>query len=263
MRIAIRRARVATRLFGLYFQPKTIRSFNKIMKHTGALLGQVRDLDVARKKLKKFQQARPEQPELAELNAHWRAARKQARYTLLAWLDSQKYADFIDTFAHFWQTPGKGVREASFEPDETPTPYQVRHVLPSVLLERFEYVRCFETLLEAGTPIPEPIFHLLRIACKYMRYSLEFAEHLLGQPGEELFELLKQLQDDLGELNDAAVSGRMLEALPATLDTVTVKNYAETQREVLERLRNDLTDDLQKFLALESRAKLAQAIARI
>ncbi len=263
MRVAIRRARVATRLFGLYFRPKMMRRFNKTMKHTGALLGEVRDLDIACKKLKKFQQAKPEQPELAELNSHWRAARKQARYTLVAWLDSQKYADFVETFAHFCQTPGAGVQAADLESAETPTPYQVRHVFPSVLLERFEHVRCFETLLEAGAPIPEPILHLLRIQCKYMRYSLEFAQHLLGQPGEELVDLLKQLQDNLGDLNDAAVSGRMLKALPETLDTDTVNSYAENQREVLEQIRNELAGDLQRFLAVESRTKLTQAIAQI
>jgi len=263
MRVALRRARVATRLFGAYFHPKTLQRFNKAMKHTSTLLGKVRDLDVARKKLKKFRQERQNPPELAELDAHWRTARKQARYALLSWLDSKKYADFIATFAHFCQTVGKGTQEYSFEPGETPTPYQVRHVVPSVLLERFEHVRCFETLLETDKPMPEAILHLLRIECKYMRYSLEFAEHLLGQPGQELLALLKQLQEDLGELNDAAVSRSMLDRLPASLDTASVKSYAETQYEVLDQMRDNLTNDLPGFLAIESRYKLAQAIARI
>ncbi|MCX6050645.1 MAG: CHAD domain-containing protein [Chloroflexi bacterium] len=263
MRVAIRRARVAARLFGAYFHPKTIRRFNKVMQHTGALLGDVRDLDVARKKLKKFQETRQDHPELKALDEHWRAARKQARYALMAWLDSKKYADFIEAFAKFCQTPGKGNNEYRFEPDETPTPYQVRHVFPRVLLERFELVRCFETLLEEGTPIPEPILHLLRIQCKYMRYSLEFADHLVGEPGEELIDLLKQLQDDLGELNDAAVSRGMLEALPEALDSSHVKNYTDTQHELLAQLRDDLTNNLQRFLSIERRSKLAQAIAQI
>ncbi|CAN5818972.1 hypothetical protein BH10CHL1_BH10CHL1_40610 [soil metagenome] len=263
MRVAIRRARVATRLFGAYFHPKAIRRFNKIMKHTGALLGEVRDLDVARKKLKKFQQTSEEHPELAELDAHWRTARKQARYALMAWLDSKKYADFIETFANFCQTPGKGAKQYSFEPGETPIPYQVRHVFPSVLLARFELVRCFETLLEEGSSVSEPVLHLLRIQCKHMRYSLEFAGHLLGPQGKELLVRLKQLQDDLGDLNDASVSRTMLKVLPETIDTPIVKSYAKTQHELLEQLRDDLTNNLQGFLAIESRQELAQAIARI
>ena len=263
MRVALRRSRVATRLFGAYFHPKTMRNFNKIMKHTASLLGKVRDLDVARKKLKKFRQERQDPPELVELDAHWKAMRKQARYALLSWLDSEKYTNFIATFAHFCQTPGKGAKEFSFESGETPTPYQVRHVMPSVLLERFEHVRCFETLLEVDQPMPEPILHLLRIECKYMRYSLEFAGHLLGQTGEELIELLRQLQEDLGELNDAAVSRTILEALPASLNGDPVRSYVESQHETLEQLRERLVNNLPRFLALESRYKLAQAIAQI
>jgi CHAD domain-containing protein len=263
MRVALRRARVAMRLFGAYFHPKTMRRFNRMMKRTATLLGGVRDLDIARKKLKKFRQNRQDPPELIGLDAHWKAMRKQARYALLSWLDSKKYTDFIAEFGDFCQTPGKGAKEFSFEPGERPTPYQVRHVMPSVLLERFEHVRCFETLLEVDQPMPEPILHLLRIECKYMRYSLEFAAHLLGQTGEELIELLRQLQEDLGELNDAAVSHTMLKALPTSLDSDPARSYMETQHEVLEQLRERLMNNLTRFLALESRYKLAQAIAQI
>jgi CHAD domain-containing protein len=96
-----------------------------------------------------------------------------------------------------------------------------------------------------------------------MRYSLEFAEHLLGPQGEELILSLKQLQDDLGEFNDAVVSRSMIEALPHTLDTEQVKNYAHLQQQTLEQLRGNLITHLQAFLAETSRYKLAQAVAQI
>lgn len=262
MRVAIRRARVAARLFSDYFQGKAVRRFDKILKRTGRLLGEVRDLDVACKKLKKFQEGHT-QADLAELSDHWHAARKQARHALLAWLDSKKYSDFVADFARFCKTSGKGAREYDFEPGEAPTPYQVRHVIPSLLVNRFERVRCFETLFEVDQPIPASILHLLRIECKYMRYSLEFANHLLGAPGEQLVDKLKHLQDHLGELNDAAVSHRLLAALPATMDTEAVNQYAHAQTELLDKLRNSLAGDLQQFLDNESRAKLAQAIMRV
>jgi len=262
MRVAIRRARVAARLFADYFQGKAVRRFDKILKRTGRLLGEVRDLDVARKKLEKFQ-AGQTQADLAELDDHWHTARKRARHALLAWLDSKKYSDFVADFARFCKTPGKNAKEYAFEPGEAPTPYQVRHVMPSLLVNRFERVRSFEMLFETDQALPASILHLLRIECKYMRYSLEFANHLLGESGEQLINALKGLQDHLGELNDAAVSHRLLASLPATMETEAVNQYATAQAELLDQLRNSLAGDLQQFLNSESRAKLAQAVMRI
>lgn len=136
-------------------------------------------------------------------------------------------------------------------------------MIPSLLVNRFERVRSFETLFESDQPLPASILHLLRIECKYMRYSLEFANHLLGESGEQLINALKGLQDHLGELNDAAVSHRLLASLPATMDTEAVNQYATAQAELLDQLRNSLAGDLQQFLNSESRAKLAQAVMRI
>jgi len=262
MRVAIRRARVAGALFASYFQRKAIRRFDKIMKRTGRLLGKVRDLDVAYKNLKEFQAEQPE-AELADLETHWRAVRKQARHALLAWLDSKKYTDFIAEFAHFCQTSGKGAKEFAFEPGEPPTPYQVRHVMPSLLINRFERVRCFEILFETDAAIPASILHLLRIECKYMRYSLEFASHLLGQEGEQLIDVLKQLQDHLGELNDANVSRALLHSLPRSVDTEAVKGYANAQSQRLDQLRSTVVEALRDFLGVTSRRKLAEAIVQI
>lgn len=46
--------------------------------------------------------------------------------------------------------------------------------------------------------------HQLRIACKYLRYNLEFVRDLLGARAGALISDLRRLQDDLGDLNDAA-----------------------------------------------------------
>ena len=47
MRVAVRRMRVALRLYGAYFQPDAIHGFVDDLGRTGRLLGAVRDMDVA------------------------------------------------------------------------------------------------------------------------------------------------------------------------------------------------------------------------
>ena len=259
MRVAVRRARVAARLFGDYFQARKIRSFVKKLKQTSRRLGAVRDLDVALERLERRQTDGPED----ELAKQWRHERKQAHHALLTWLDSDEYSQFVAEFARFCQTPGKGARQFTFEPAQRPTPFQVRHVMPGMLVNRFERVRCFETRFETGDPLPAPTLHLLRIECKYLRYLLEFARHLLGPPGEQLIESLKQLQEHLGDLNDAAVSEAKLRAVDPKVDAKLVEQYASDQGELVTTLREEIVKDLPLFFSLANRHKLAQAIERI
>ncbi len=275
MRVAIRRARVAARLFGKYFQPKRIRRFMKFLKQTGQRLGAVRDLDVALNRLAAFEtnksthtpdngEQSPSDPaELAALATYWRAERIRAHQELLAWLDSTAYAQFIENFARFCQTTGKGAKKFAAAPGKAPKPYQVRHVMPGLLFDRFKRVRSFETLFEIKEPIPEATLHALRIEFKYMRYSLEFMRLFPGFHGEQLIKSLKQLQEHLGQLNDAVVSRTLLTSLPAMIETTATDHYANTQTTKIEQLRDSLAADLERFWALANRRKLTQAIARI
>ena len=135
--------------------------------------------------------------------------------------------------------------------------------MPGMVVNRFERVRCFETRFETGDPLPAPTLHLLRIECKYLRYLLEFARHLLGPPGEQLIESLKQLQEHLGDLNDAAVSEAKLRAVDPKVDAKLVEQYASDQGELVTTLREEIVKDLPLFFSLANRHKLAQAIERI
>lgn len=259
MRVAVRRTRVAAHLFGDYFQPRKIRSFIKKLKQTGRRLGAVRDLDVALEKLE-HRQTNGTQDELAK---QWRHERKQAHHALLTWLDSAEYNQFVAKFARFCQNAGKGARQFTFDPEQPPTPHQVRHVLPGMVVNRFARVRCFETRFETAEPLPATTLHQLRIECKYLRYLLEFTRHLLGPPGEQLIETLKQLQEHLGDLNDAAVSQAKLLSLESEVDPKLVEAYKDDQGELVATLRAEIVKDLPLFFSLTNRHKLAQAIERI
>ena len=53
-------------------------------------------------------------------------------------------------------------------------------------------------------------FHRLRIACKRLRYTLEFFEEVLAPQAGDLIDQVKKLQDHLGDLQDAVVASELL-----------------------------------------------------
>jgi CHAD domain-containing protein len=265
MRVAVRRIRTALRLFGRYFRGKSIRHFRRTLRATGRRLGAVRDLDVALAKLATFQQDEKAgaQTDFSPVAAAWQSERDEAFAELLAWFDSDRYAKFLAKFARFCATPGKGAREFLCGPHEAPQPHQVRHVIPSMLMKQFERVRTFELLFEAGRPIPAETLHQLRIQCKFLRYNLEFAQPLLGPSGAHLIGALKKVQEELGDLNDAAVSQRMLSGISSHDSTQAVDEYYTAQAAAIEQVRDQVRGRLQEFVGLANRRRLAQVIARI
>ncbi len=266
MRVATRRARAAERLFGPYFKPKAIRAIAKNLRRTARSLGAVRDLDVALAKLDKHAQGLPEieREALVELAAEWRVQRRHAYRELLDWLDSPAYRRFVAEMADFCHRPGRGVLPLPSGPHQPPTPHQVRHVMPSAILNRFEQVRAYEPLFEAAEPVPIPLLHALRIDCKRLRYVLEPVEHLLGKEGAQLVSQLKKLQDLLGDLNDASFTRERLlvmrdEGVPAWgLDA-----YIAHQESAQAELAAAAPAAFGAFVSPDNRRLLALAIAQL
>jgi CHAD domain-containing protein len=178
-------------------------------------------------------------------------------------LNSKRYARFLAEFHRFCKTPGAGVKQAALDAGALPSLSQARHVLPSRILDRFEAVRRYEILFESDEPIPIDTLHALRIDCKYLRYILEFSLDLIGDDGQQLIQQIKQLQDQLGDLNDAAVAQEMLQALPSELQDATVAAYIATQETTIAELRQTIPAAFCSFIAAENRHLLAAAIARI
>jgi CHAD domain-containing protein len=267
MRVATRRARAAAKLYGDYFREKAIRRYLRGLRRTARLLGAVRDLDVAIGKLERFGERKKSagSTSVSATLAEWRERRDTAHAQLLAWFESQEYARFIANFAHFCRTPGEGVRSYTPKQGEAPVPHQVRHVTPSMILNRFENIRSYETLFEGSERPVVEVLHLLRIECKYLRYNLEFVANLLGPESKRLLVELRKLQEDLGDLNDAAVSKQLLTDSSGD-DALTgkgVSRYQRAQDKVIHKLSSQLEGDLRSFLSYRNRRRLALAIAWI
>jgi CHAD domain-containing protein len=142
-------------------------------------------------------------------------------------------------------------------------PFQVRHVVPTMLLSNFSHVRSYEMWFEQQDEVPLPTLHQLRIECKYLRYNLEFVGSLLGGESGEIIASLKQLQDDLGDLNDAVVSKQLLSNGANGNNEAVIARYESAQDKTIAKLRSRTRDDFSRFVGRENRRRLLCAIANI
>ncbi len=270
MRVATRRMRAAFALFAPYFDEKTLKPFGKGLRQAGRTLGAVRDLDVLLEKARDYATALP--PERAGaldlLLAHWETARDMARRQMLEYLDEGAYRRFVAEFGVFLATPGAGALPIL---EDEPVPFQVRHVVPRVILTRYESVRAYERLLP-GAPLPT--YHALRIECKGLRYALEFFREVLGEEAPALIKQVTALQDLLGNLQDAHIAEALLTGFleerskrshkrSAEISLAGVEAYLEFQRDRQAELVASFPVPWAELVGVEFRRRLALVVAAV
>ena len=210
MRVATRRMRAAFRVFGDYFEPKVVAPYLKGLKRTGRALGAVRDLDVFRAKTQAYADTVPasERAGLEGFLCTLEARREDARDQMIEHLDSKKHHRFVKRFGKFVETEGLGSLTMAPNGGE-PQPFRVRHVAPMAIYERWAAVRAYDEWVSIPNP-PLPRLHALRIACKRLRYTLEFFKEVLGADTKQVIKEIVAMQDLLGSLQDAVVASRIL-----------------------------------------------------
>ncbi len=211
MRVASRRMRAAFRLFRDFLDQGRARQINKGLRRTGRTLGPVRDLDVFWQKTSNYFEDDPAlHPDNLDLvKVAWETQRQSARREMIAYLKSKRYRRFKKRFEDFLDLP-----EAALQPREgsQAEPKLVKHVVPFLIVQKLMTVMAYDPLIE-GDQASFALLHQLRIAAKRLRYALEFFEEVLSPQAVELIVSLKQVQDQLGDLQDAAVASRWLTAL--------------------------------------------------
>jgi CHAD domain-containing protein len=282
MRVATRRMRAAFRVFGTFYRPKEIAPYLKGLRRTGRALGPVRDLDVFRVKVQAYLSTLPElqQGGLDGFLTVLQAQRDASRYRMLAYLDSEKYARFKERFGQFVETEGMGSQPVTLDGGE-PRPYRVRHVAPVAVYERLAAVRAYDEWVHVtgpDTPNPPPErLHALRIACKRLRYTIEFFREVLGPSTKALIKEIVMMQDHLGNLHDAVVASDVLhnyllfgtwdreeasESLPAAAqDAPGVEAYLAVQQAELQYLMDTFPQGWQYLLGAKFSKLVAKAVA--
>jgi CHAD domain-containing protein/adenylate cyclase class IV len=206
MRVATRRQRAAWRVFGTSFRAARTKRFRTGLRETAARLGAVRDLDVLLEAADLYRADLPvtEQRALEPLLADWRAHREDALVLLIRELDSDGYHRWVDDYRDFVRTEGAGVL-----PVGPVDPHRVRDTAPSHIWAAYEQVRAYEPVLRWADV---ETLHDLRIAGKWLRYTLEFVREALGPESAPLIARVTALQDHLGLMHDADVAASMSRA---------------------------------------------------
>jgi CHAD domain-containing protein len=279
MRVATRRMRAAFRVFGDYFEPRTVAPFRKGLKRTGRALGPVRDLDVFRAQVHAYLAALPESQRngLNAFLAVLEEQREMARQRMVTYLDGEAYRRFKAHFARFLVMKGLGSLPVAPAGGE-PRPYRVRDVVPMAVYERLAAARAYDDWVTVPAP-PLERLHALRIACKRLRYALEFFSEVLGPETPRLVKEIVAVQDHLGALQDAVVAIGILRGFLArgtwSLDSANqvrsrpdasslapaVAAYLEARQGELEHLVDTFPPLWERLRGREFSHLLAQAMA--
>jgi triphosphatase len=193
MRVATRRLRAALKLYKKVL-PRRAENYERDLRFFANALGEVRDLDVLLERLAG--------KALEEIVAALEERRVEARRRILEVLDSNRYERFV---ASFTGTLRRG---------RSPVPTgPILEVAPDLVRHRYKKVRKdVETLTEDSPPED---FHDLRKKGKRLRYALEPLQGIYGKPAEKMVDLLKVVQDDLGDNQDLVAAAQSLKELAA------------------------------------------------
>jgi CHAD domain-containing protein len=262
MRVATRRQRAAWRVFGAAFRPARTRDHRRRLRDVAARLGAVRDLDVLLEAADVYRSDLPaaEQRAVEPLLAGWRTHRDDARKLLLRELDSDGYRRWIDDYSEFVRHEGLAVLPVA--PTE---PHRVRDTAASRILAAYEGVRAYEPVLRWADV---ETLHDLRIAGKWLRYTMEFVREALGRDEAMLIARVTALQDHLGALNDANVTAHMARTFLvdnagslSSLESAAIARYLVSREREVARLRRTVGAPWRGVAGVSFRRALGRTIA--
>ena len=262
MRVATRRQRAAWRVFGSAYRPGRTKRYRNGLREVAARLGAVRDLDVLLEGVDRYRADLPipEQRALEPLLAKWRAERDEARVLLMRELDSARYLRWLDDYRNFVQTEGAAVLPVA------PTqPHRIRDTSATRIWAAYEQVRGYESVLRGADVVT---LHDLRIAGKWLRYTLEFVREVLGDESALLLARVTALQDHLGLLNDADVCAARARAFLlehagelSDLESPAIGRYLVSREREVTRLQRSVGPAWRGVAGIDFRRALGQVVA--
>jgi len=202
MRIAMRRLRVALRMFRRML-PRAAKSLRKDLRAFARALGDVRDVDVHAETFRAYAQTIPAE-DLAELSGyelHLRRERAEARARMSERFSDERYDELLKDFSTFLDdAPSAGAerRWRSFKVSDGVDKYLKKSLKRVLKLGR-----------KVGSEAHAKDLHRLRIRAKRFRYELEFFAFAYKSLDKAATEA-KALQDLLGAHQDACTAADRL-----------------------------------------------------
>lgn len=211
-RVATRRLRSDLRTFRAVLDPEWAAGLREELGWLGGVLGAARDADVLLDRLTTRAQALPEASAdgAAELTAALEQRRIETHATLLDVVRGDRYLDLIERLIEAVQTPALLASRAD---------RAAAKALPP-LVERAW--RALERKVRSlSHPPTNEELHMVRILAKRCRYAAEACAPSLGKRTHRLAVAARNVQDVLGELNDAVVAEKWLRDWTAHTDSIS------------------------------------------
>ncbi len=201
MRVGTRRLRTLLRLFRDVLPGRT-KVVRDELAWLADMLGNVRDLDVQLDRLQElFGEEQVSGEDAAAIVSPLQEERAEARGSLLIALDSERFTELCDTMSELsYRISGKRAATSALS------------FLPGVL-----HRACAQALRDGSTIGPDSEadeYHRLRLRCKRLRYAADAARTLYGKPARAFCKTLADLQDLLGQHQDALVLIGSLRGVP-------------------------------------------------
>jgi CHAD domain-containing protein len=260
MRVATRRLRAGLKVLEkTVYDEDRIGKFRRKLRTLANALGDTRDSDVFLEHLERYATTLPSEKlvEIEPLRQAITERRESGLRHILRTLDDKDTAKLLNKLETFLTTPNEGVRRPSKDTNEA-TPMLVRHFSGSAIWELYEEVLAYETRL----PAEIEVLHRLRVACKRLRYTLEFFEEALPSQTKGLIKQLVVVQDHLGALHDHQVAIERVERLEKQHpDDMSLVDYAALRSNERDQLHSQFETLWLKLSGPDFRRSLASALA--
>jgi CHAD domain-containing protein len=202
LRVAVRRSRAVLRAARPLLDRSATEPIRAELEWLGDLLGPVRDLDVLLAGLEERLATLPEEDRFAakRIVQALSAERELARARLLEGLESERYFALLDHLARLAAEPPAGEKDKPLEK-----------------LWALQFKRLKAGVAKLDDDPTDAQLHRVRVLAKRARYTAELAEATVGKPAARFIEQAKEMQDVLGEHQDAVVASRRIQEALASV----------------------------------------------
>jgi CHAD domain-containing protein len=245
MRVATRRMRSALQAYGRVVERSATRELANELKWLAGVLGEARDLEVLHARFTQAVEQLPDElvlgPVQARLTRFFAGREAEARTALIAALDSDRYLALLAAIDRLLTDP----------PLTRHARHRGRRELPALVGRAHrrvaEHVKAAD-LLPSGDERNEQ-WHAARKAAKRLRYAAEAAAPVLGKPADRLVARVKQVQELLGDHQDAVVARPVLReiAVAAHLEGENGFTYGLLHEQQAEQMHLSETDITQAW----------------
>ncbi|MFN8631122.1 MAG: CHAD domain-containing protein [Chloroflexota bacterium] len=226
--------RMAWRVFGDGFEREARRRYLDELRALGSRLGVVRDLDVRLGILTARTRGRTRLRDgLEPVLAAWLLEREARGHELAVILSGGEFAAFVADYESFAGTPG--LAAVASEPNK---PALVRHRMAAALWTAYQDVWAFESVVASADLTT---LHQLRIAAKWLRYTLEICREPLDPDASALIRPVVALQDRLGDLHDLNGTAELARA------ALEAGSMAKAQDRAIRKLIAELDEDVARL----------------